>query len=183
MTERDRSTLRAHTARVAIASLITAGAALAAATQAGAEPVPPVPPPPAPAPLPPGPPPVPPMANPVYGQGQSGGAFGYLGDIWRAARSGDPVGTLAGGPAGPPAPPPPGAGPPPPLPPGFQSIASPESNSSMPGERSAAENQPGGPALPEGYFPLSGPPPPGWYDQQPAGDPAAPIFPVPPPAP
>jgi hypothetical protein len=182
MSERERSSLRAHTARVVIASAITAGAALAAAAHAGAEPVPPIPPPPAPAPPPAGPPPVPPMANPVYGQGNSGGPLGYLGEIWRAARTGDPVGALAGGPAGPAAPPPPGAGPPPPLPPGFESINAPESTTSAPGERSSAESQLGGPPLPEGYHPLSGPPPPGWYDQ-PAGDPAAPIFPAPPPAP
>jgi hypothetical protein len=122
---------------------------------------------------------VPQMANPAYGQGNSGSPFGYLGDIWRAARSGDPVGALAGGPAGAPAPPPAGAGPAPALPPGFVSINAPESTTSAPGERNSAEPQLGGPALPEGYHPLSGPPPPGWYDQ-PAGDPAAPVFPAPP---
>lgn len=190
MTERNRTTPRAQAARVATAGVLMAGGALLMAAHATAEPVEPVPappgqpvagPPPAPIvppPPPPGPPPVPQMANPVYGQGNSGSPFGYLGDIWRAARSGDPVGALAGGPAGAPAPPPPGAGPAPALPPGFVSMTAPESTTS-PGERSSAEAQPGGPPLPEGYHPLSGPPPPGWYDG-PAADPAAPIFPAPP---
>lgn len=193
MTQRDRTTVRVHAARIAIASLITAGGALALAGQALGEPIEPVPPvpgqpvaaPPPGPPLPPGPPPVPEMANPAYGQGNSGSPFGYLGDIWRAARSGDPVGALAGGPAGAPAPPPAGAGPAPALPPGFVSMTAPESTTSGPSERSSSESQPGGPPLPEGYHPLSGPPPPGWYDQ-PGGDPNAPVFgpgAPPPPAP
>ncbi|WP_197381701.1 hypothetical protein [Mycolicibacterium mengxianglii] len=182
--------------KVAVAAVF-AGTALVTAAQAGAEPVEPLPPPapgaPAPVPPPVGPPPVPAMADPVYGQGQSGGQFGYLKDIWHAARSGDPVGALTGTPGNAPAPPP-GAGPPPPLPPGFVSLSHPESNTGpAPAERSSAEPNQGGPALPEGYFPLSGPPPPGWYDtnnsSQPIfgpGAPPAPIFgpgaPPPPPA-
>jgi len=176
MTEREHDTPASATlaAKVALAGLLAAAGALGSAGIAAAEPAPPPP--------PPGPPPVPQMANPAYGQGNSGSPFGYLGDIWRAARSGDPVGALAGGPAGAPAAPPAGAGPAPALPPGFVSINAPESTTSAPGERNSAEPQIGGPALPEGYHPLSGPPPPGWYDQ-PGTDPAAPIFPAPPPAP
>lgn len=184
MTEQERARVSANAAKVALAGLIVAGAALTTAAQAAAEPVEPLPPvpgqpvpPPPGAPLPPpGPPPVPAMANPVYGQGQSGSPFGYLGDIWRAARSGDPVGALAGGPQGAPAPPPAGAGPAPALPPGFVSMTDPNSTTSAPQERSSAESQPGGPALPEGYFPLSGPPPPGYFDNsaQPVFGPGAP---------
>jgi hypothetical protein len=187
MTEREHAGLSAAV-RAALASVIIAGGALTMAGQAAAEPVVPLPPPPVPGepaavpgqpvaappvgPLPPpapvGPPVVPQISNPTYG-GQSGSPFGYLGDIWRAARSGDPVGALAGGPAGPPAPPPPGAGPAPALPPGFVSMTAPESTTSAI-ERSSSEPVQG-PPLPEGYFSLSEPPPPGWYDGS-----AQPIF-------
>lgn len=184
MTGRNRATLSAHAARIAVAGLMVAGSALTMAGQAGAEPVEPFPvPAPAdpvgpPPPPPVGPPMVPEIANPVYGQGQSGGTFGYLGDLWRAARSGDPVSAIAGPPAGAPAPPPPGAGPAPALPPGFVSMTAPESTTSAI-ERSASEPVQG-PPLPEGYHSLSEPPPPGWYDKpvEPIfGGPAAPAAP------
>lgn len=162
MTEEQRATRSAGVAKLAVASLMISGAALALAGQATAEPVEPLPPPAPGAPV--APPPVPEMANPAYGQGNSGSSLGYLGDIWRAARSGDPYGALAAGPQGAPAQPPAGAGPAPALPPGFVSITDPNSTTAPPQERSSADVQPGGPPLPEGYYPLSGPPPPGYFD-------------------
>lgn len=180
-------------ARIAVAGLVFAGGALTFAGQAGADPDPllptPVPgdpaaPPPgqpavvaapdpaAPAPaLPAGPPMVPEMQNPGYGQGQSGESFGYLRDLWHAARSGDPLSalTVAGG-GGAPGPPP-GAGPAPKLPPGYTSLTAPDS--STPGTGYPSLDAPGAPALPPGYYSTDGPPPPGWYDQPPS-DPAAP---------
>lgn len=190
MTGRRRSTPTARTTRVAIAGAFIAGSALLTAGPAGAEPAPPVPMPPpgvpiaappmdpaAPPPPPPvGPPPIPEMQNPVYGQGQTEGPFGYLRDIWRAARGGDPVGSLttpleeASGP-------PPGAGPAPPLPPGFVSKTAPESTTSLPGEGTDAGPAAQGPALPPGYHSLDGPPPPGWYDAAPEAAPGVPLHP------
>jgi hypothetical protein len=177
------------TPRLSVASLILAGGALAMATPAWAEPAEPAPgvpvvnqdeglagPPPPP---PVGPPPVPEVSNPVYGEGQTPGAFGYLRDLWNAGRTGDPASVLMG-PPGQIAPPPPGAGPAPALPPGFVSLNAPESTTSS-SVRSSNEAPPeGGPPLPPGYYSLSGPPPPGWYDAPPPADPLSPegIIPV-----
>ena len=200
MTERQRATLPAYAARIAVAGVIMAGGALAMAGQAAADPAVPYPTPapsgpgattPAPgqpvaessdgpaappAPPPVGAPPVPEIANPVYGSGQSGsGPLGSLRDIWHMAR--DPnglTGSLDPNPTV--APPPPGAGPAPQLPPGYISLNSPESNG--PPAKGPAQ---GGPPLPPGYYPLNGPPPPG-YGPPAAPDPAAPptVLPGPP---
>jgi hypothetical protein len=179
-----------------------AGGALAVAGQSGADPAVPYPTPvpsdpaaatPAPgqpvvvpvdepvappAPPPVGPPTVPEISNPVYGQGQTPGAFGYLRDIWHQAH--DPNGFIGSGspdemPMG--TAPPPGAGPPPPLPPGYRSLNAPGSETAS----SPTGPEQGGPPLPPGYYPLNGPPPPG-YDAPTAPDPAAPptVVPVPP---
>ena len=195
MTQQNRATGSVYAAKFAVASLIVAAGALAMATQAGADPGEPYPTPGpsdpaapvavpgqpvvipldgpvAPAPPPPvGPPTVPEVANPVYGQGQTPGSFGYLRDIWRATRTGDPVGALTAAPQDAPGPPP-GAGPPPPLPPGFVSLTAPESSTPAVGYGSGPN--PAGPALPPGYYPLNGPPPPGYYDAPPGQDPVAP---------
>jgi hypothetical protein len=198
MTERQRATPPATAARLAVAGVLIAGGALAMAGQAGADPAVPYPTPapsgpgaeaPAPgqpvvvpvdapvdAPPPPpvGPPTVPEIANPVYGSGQSGsGPIGSLRDIWHEVRDGnlgmtEPDGTFA---------PPPGAGPAPKLPPGYTSLTDPASSTPA----SPTGPNTGGPPLPPGYYPLNGPPPPGWSEPPPA-DPAAPptIGPVPP---
>jgi len=198
MTERRRATSPANPMRLAIAGVIIAGAALAMAGQAAADPAVPYPPPPAPGapppppgepvvvpvdtpvdappPVPVGPPTVPEIQNPVYGAGQTPGNFGYIRDLWRTFHSGNPMEALtAPAPEGAPGPPP-GAGPPPQLPPGYTSMNAPESNGPPP--KGPAE---GGPPLPPGYYPLNGPPPPGWSDAPPP-DAAAPppIVPVPP---
>jgi hypothetical protein len=201
MTERQRATPPANSARIAIAGVIIAGAALVMAGQAGADPAVPYPTPvpagpgaPTPAPGQPvvessngpvgppppppvGAPPVPEIANPVYGSGQSGsGPLGSLRDLWHQAR--DPYG-LTGSPDQMPiaAPPPPGAGPPPPLPPGYISLTAPGSETAS----SPTGPAQGGPPLPPGYYPLNGPPPPG-YGPPTGPDPAAPptVAPVPP---
>jgi hypothetical protein len=197
MTERQRATSPANPMRLAIAGVIIAGAALAMAGQATADPAVPYPPPPpapgapppppgqpvvvpvdapvdAPPPVPVGPPTVPEIQNPVYGAGQTPGQLGYLRDIWRTFHSGNPLEALtAPAPEGSPGPPP-GAGSPPQLPPGYISMNAPESNGPPP--KGPAE---GGPPLPPGYYPLDGPPPPGWSDAPPP-DPAAPPPVVPP---
>ncbi len=112
---------------------------------------------------PPAPPPpnfhptVPEMANPQYGSGQYGsGPLGTLREMWNLGKN--PYGAIdpAGMPAG--APPPPGAGPAPPLPPGFISTNAPGSETAS----TAAPPNRGGPPLPEGYYPIDGPPPPGY---------------------
>jgi hypothetical protein len=105
---------------------------------------------------------VPEVQNPVYGQGQTPGNFGYLRDLWHTFHNGNPLDNLTaplpeGGAA-----PPPGAGPPPPLPPGYQSINAPGSEAPPPAPGSEPPVQ--GPPLPPGYYPLNGPPPPGYYD-------------------
>lgn len=200
MTEQQRATSPTNATRVAIAGVIVAGAALTLAGQAAAEPVVPpyptpvpadpgAPPPPGqpvavetdglagpPPPPPVGPPTVPEIQNPVYGQGQTPGNFGYLRDLWHTFHSGNPIEALTA-----PAPdtatgPPPGAGPAPQLPPGYVSLNAPESNGPPPAPKE------GGPPLPPGYYPLNGPPPPGYFDAPPPADPAAPppIVPVPP---
>jgi hypothetical protein len=197
MTERQRATPSAYTARIAVAGVIIAAGALAMAGQAGADPAVPYPtpvpsepgaadPPPgqpvvvpvdapvdAPPPPPVGPPLVPEIANPVYGSGQSGsGPLGSLRDIWHEVRDGnsgmtEPVAPFA---------PPPGAGPAPKLPPGYTSLTDPASSTPA----SPTGPNTGGPPLPPGYYPLNGPPPPGW--ESPPPDPAAPptIVPGPP---
>ena len=192
MTQRERIT---RPSKVVLTGLFIAAATLGTAGVAAAdpgepypvpgpsEPVPgqpfvvpvesPVGPPPAP---PVGPPTVPEIANPVYGQGQTPGQFGYLRDLWHAARSGNPVGALTAPPTDAPGPPP-GAGPAPALPPGYVSLTAPES--STPGKGYGPGPDGAGPALPPGYFPLTGPPPPGWYDSPPGIDPAAATTPVP----
>jgi hypothetical protein len=185
MTEPQRARSLVHAARIAVAGAMLAGCALGMAAPALADPevplptpTPGVPPPPgqpvadtadapaAPPPPPPvGAPPVPEVQNPVYGQGQTPGNFGYLRDLWHTFHSGNPLEGLTepapdGGAA-----PPPGAGPAPQLPPGYQSINAPGSEAPppAPGSDPAAA----GPPLPPGYYPLNGPPPPGWYDPQP----------------
>ncbi|BBY83469.1 hypothetical protein H7I53_25645 [Mycolicibacterium pulveris] len=137
MTQRRRAVPSATAVRLAAASALIVGGAMAAAGQAGADPVPtptpgqpvvdtsheptgPQPPPPV------GAPPVPEIA-PVYGQGQSQGQFGFLRDMWHMFHSGNPLAELTAPPpvaAGPP----PGAGPAPPLPPGHISLTAPESS-------------------------------------------------------
>jgi hypothetical protein len=186
MTGSQRAASAATAAKIAVAGMFIAGCAVATAGHAVADPpvpyLPPVeptpgaPPPPGqpvadaadapaapPAPPPVGAPPVPEVQNPVYGQGQTPGNFGYLRDLWHTFHNGNPMENLTaplpeGGVA-----PPPGAGPPPPLPPGYQSI-------NAPGSEAPAVAPPppgtegGGPPLPPGYYPLTGPPPPGYFD-------------------
>jgi hypothetical protein len=186
---------RANAARTVVAGVIIAGGALAMAGQAAADPAVPyptpvpadpgAPPPPGqpvvsadgpvgPLPPPPvGPPTVPEIENPVYGAGETPGKFGYLRDLWHTFHSGNPLDGLTAPPeeaVGPP----PGAGPAPQLPPGYISINAPESNG--PPTKGPAE---GGPPLPPGYYPLNGPPPPGYYDTPALVDPAAPPPPTP----
>ncbi len=199
MTERHRVTPPAGKARFAVASLIVAGGALALAAQAGADPAEPIPAPappepaaaaPVPGPLvvntaegpvappppaPAGPPLVPEIANPVYGQGQTPGQFGLLRDFWRAARSGNAIDAFVS-PQQSSLAPPPGAGPAPPLPPGFISLTAPESTTGpAQTQQSNAAPDPAGPPLPPGYFPLSGPPPPDWYDSPPPDPAGSPV--------
>lgn len=120
----------------------------------------------APAPPPAGPPLVPEISNPKYGSGNSSGPLGFLKDAWNQAKdpygfAETPEGQMPGG-----APPPPGAGPAPQLPPGFQSLNAPGSEAPP---AAPTEGGPGigGPPLPEGYYPLTGPPPPGYFDAPP----------------
>ena len=175
---------RRRIASAVIAGTVIGFGALGMAAHAAAEPVPPTPLPvpvapgqpvpdapggdviAAPAPPPIGPPHGPEIANPVYGSGQSDGPLGFLRDAWHQAKdpygfAETPLGEVPGG-----APPPPGAGPAPQLPPGYVSLNAPESN----GPPVAPKE--GGPPLPPGYYPLDGPPPPGYFDTPPP-DPAA----------
>ncbi|WP_395311612.1 hypothetical protein V4U86_13025 [Mycobacterium sp. AMU20-3851] len=206
MTVRQRAATR-PTVRLALASTMLAGGALFGAGPATAEPVPMVPvdpgapPPPGqpvvmnpdelvaapPAPPPAGPPPVPEMSNPAYGGGQSGGTFGYIRDLWNAAKSPDPMAAFSeAGQGGLPGGPPPGAGPAPKLPPGYTSLTDP--SSSTPSLRVEGTPQVGGPPLPPGFVSLSDPNPPpevlpiGAPGAAPADVPA-PGAPVPPPGP
>ena len=196
-------TRRRRIATAAIAGTVIGFGALGMAAQATADPVPPLlpgePAPPgqpvieepgaeaiaAPAPPPVGPPLVPEISNPKYGSGQSDGPLGFLRDAWHQAKdpynfAETPEGQMPGG-----APPPPGAGPAPQLPPGFKSLNAPgsEAPAAAPTEGGPAA---GGPPLPEGYYPITGPPPPGYFDA-PAGPVAppgmAPIPAAPPPTP
>lgn len=170
---------------VIVGGMLLAGA-LAAAGPAAADPATPTTPPPgqpvleaagAPsgpvAPPPNGAPTVPEIQNPQYGAGNTPGQFGYIRDLWHTFHSGNPLeeltmvpedGTASGAPAG--------AGPAPKLPPGFISLTDPASSNPI------VDTGPktGGPALPPGYYPLNGPPPPGYYDPKPG---AAPVTPAP----
>ena len=197
MTKRLRAVAPVIAVRLAVAGAIIAGGALAMAGQASADPEvvypTPVPSAPgdaavppgqpvvvpvdglagAPVPLPVGPPPVPEMQNPGYGQGQSSGPLGSLRDIWHQAQ--DPYGVSgAFGQAPVETAPPPGAGAPPQLPPGYISLNAPESNGPPP-----TNNYAGGPPLPAGYYPLSGPPPPNYDLPLLPIDPSAPVPPTP----
>ena len=94
-------------AKIALAGVLIGLGALAAATQANAQPAPPLPPPvpgeappsgqpvavdpgaqpvAAPAPPPIGAPPVPQIANQQYGQGNAAGPLGFLRDAWHMAQ-------------------------------------------------------------------------------------------------
>ena len=176
------SSIRRLAGVTGVAAVIGLGA-LAAATVAAAQPVPPLPTPvpgqplpqgqpvadapgaepvAAPAPPPVGPPPVPEIANRQYGQGDTSGPLGFLRDAWHMAQNPEAI----SGPMQPgdikPSVPPPGAGPAPQLPPGYQSLTDPGSNGPIP-----TKVYEGGPPLPEGYYPLTGPPPPGYFDPPP----------------
>jgi len=188
MTARRRACAASNTpaVRLALAGLAVGFGALVAATPAAAQPgMPPVPPAPAPgapvAPPPPGgPPPVPQMQMQDQKYGSGDGPLGFLRDAWNQAKNpyGDPTMTVPGSTA-----PPPGAGPAPALPPGYTSISDPGSSTPA----APAGPKTGGPPLPEGYYPLDGPPPPGYFDAPPAPAPGQPGAPAPgqpaPPAP
>ena len=186
------SSLR-QVAKIALAGVVIGLGALAAATQANAQPAPPLPPPvpgeapppgqpvavdpgalpvAAPAPPPIGAPPVPQIANQQYGQGNTAGPLGFLRDAWHMAQ--DPqnyTGSMQPGDIKPTVPPP-GAGPAPQLPSGYQSVTDPASSGPVP-----EGNYAGGPPLPEGYYPLTGPPPPGYFDATPPPGTVAPVDP------
>jgi hypothetical protein len=134
-------------------------------------------------PAPGAPPSVPQLADQTYGSHNSGGGSGVLGslkDLWHQAR--DPYygpddtayadGSVA---------PPPGAGPPPPLPPGFKSYTAPGSEAPPSEFGPGKPPPPGTPALPPGYYSITGPPPPG-YEFNGSGQPA-PIIATPAPTP
>ncbi|MFI5510186.1 hypothetical protein ACIA48_22205 [Mycobacterium sp. NPDC051804] len=184
------SSLR-QVAKIALAGVVIGLGALVASTQANAQPAPPPPlpgqpappgqpvmevpgaePVAAPAPPPIGAPPVPEMANQQYGQGNTSGPLGFLRDAWHMAQ--DPqnyTGSMQPGDIKPSVPPP-GAGPAPQLPPGYTSLTDPASNGPAPAGTST-----GGPPLPEGYYPLTGPPPPGYFDAPPPPGTIAPVDP------
>lgn len=181
MSDRIRAAATHGAARVAMAGAVAAGAALAMAAAAAADPEP------TPTPVPGQPvveeiavpadinalPPVgqaPPVPEVQQPQNQS--VLSYLGDLWEAGRTGNPE-ALAAGPEEYTVGAPPGAGPAPQLPPGYISITAPESTNLTPTEDPNAVQ----PALPEGYYSLDGPPPPGYYEEVPGGDPAAPATP------
>ncbi|RWA23392.1 hypothetical protein MBRU_00815 [Mycolicibacterium brumae DSM 44177] len=158
--------------KIAVAGALMAGAALAAAGSAAAdnEPAPPGPPPaeqPAPGPIMPQQ--VPEIPNAAYGADRNGvGFFGTIRDLWHQAQ--DPYGMtnpeqaqVVG--AAPPA----GAGPAPQLPPGYLSTNAPGSEAPA----KAPDETVTGPALPEGYYSLDGPPPPD-YEFVPGGVPVQP---------
>jgi hypothetical protein len=179
-------TRRRRIVTAAVAGTVIGFGALGAAASAAADPVPPLVPgepaapgqpviEPAPsgqpvggdvvaAPPPVGPPMVPEISNPKYGSGQSDGPLGFLRDAWHQAKdpynfAETPEGQMPGG-----APPPPGAGPAPQLPPGFKSLNAPGSEAPPSAPQGAPGTPGGGPPLPEGYYPISGPPPPGYFD-------------------
>jgi len=174
---------------VIVGGLLLAGA-LAAAGPAAADPATPTTPAPGqpvvePASGPSGPVAAPPIGAPTvpelqdqtYGAGSTPGQLGYLRDIWHTFHSGNPIEALTMEPEEAPGAPP-GAGPAPKLPPGFISLTDPASSNPI------VDTGPktGGPALPPGYYPLNGPPPPGYYDAKPGAAPAtsAPDAPPPP---
>ena len=156
----------------ALAGLAVVTVALTGAGPAGADPPDPTPVPEFPVVVPAGdtPPPardpfapyVPEIQNPTYGSGNSGGGvFGTLKDLWQQVQNpmfapNEIMGAGGAAPA-----PPPGSAAPPPLPPGYVSINLPGSETPVTatGPGSAPVT---GPALPEGYYPLTGPPPPGY---------------------
>ncbi|MGB8404903.1 MAG: hypothetical protein WCE30_12655, partial [Mycobacterium sp.] len=179
MTERQRATSFVGAACAAMAGIAITGGALMGAGQALADPPQPNPapsgpgaaaPPPGqpvlnaadgpvgpPPPPPNGAPPVPEIQDPQYGAGSTPGQLGYLRDIWHTFHSGNPIEALTMPPEQAPGPPP-SAGPAPKLPPGYTSLTDPAS--STPATDTGPKT--GGPALPPGYYPLNGPPPPGW---------------------
>ena len=156
----------------ALAGLAVVTVALTGAGPAGADPPDPTPVPEFPVVVPAGdtPPPardpfapyVPEIQNPTYGSGNSGGGvFGTLKDLWQQVQNpmfapNEIMGAGGAAPA-----PPPGSAAPPPLPPGYVSVNLPGSETPVTatGPGSAPVT---GPALPEGYYPLTGPPPPGY---------------------
>jgi hypothetical protein len=172
----------------ALAGLAVVTVALTGAGPAGADPPDPTPVPEFPVVVPAGdtPPPardpfapyVPEIQNPTYGSGNSGGGvFGTLKDLWQQVQNPmfAPNEIMGAGGAAPT--PPPGSAAPPPLPPGYVSINLPGSETPVTatGPGSAPVT---GPALPEGYYPLTGPPPPGYsYSATPGS--AAPGSPTP----
>lgn len=140
--------------------------AAAPASAAPANPVAPAPAPAAQPPADPGAPPpavapmthgsVPEIPNAHYGSGNGGGGIlSSIMDIWHQARNPDLSPSNLAAPA-----PPPGAGPAPQLPPGYISTNAP--GSEAPASTPAGGPASGRPALPPGYYPIDGPPPP-WY--------------------
>lgn len=163
-----RAALTTYAAKAVLAGVAVGFGALGLAGTAAAQPdVPPVPPP---APPPVGAPPVPQVQNPQYGSGN--GPLGFLRDAWHQAQNPYGIGMPDQMPVY--TPPPPGAGPPPPLPPGYSSFTAPESSTPALVPEGPAVT---GPPLPEGYYPLDGPPPPGYFDPPPPPAPAAPPAP------
>ncbi len=183
-----------HRPRIVSPALIGLAVAVAAtglATPALADPAPPTPTYPIPAPAPPtpastaapvaaepipgdptAPPPprdpftpyVPEIPNPSYGSGKSGGGvFGTLKDLWQQVQNPTLAPGDVAGPGVPRAQPSISA-PVPVLPPGYVSINLP--GSEAPAGSEAASS---GPALPPGYYPLDGPPPPGYEFLVPSG--------------
>jgi hypothetical protein len=201
-------TRRRRIVTAAVAGTVIGFGTLGAAASAAADPVPPlVPGEPAPpgqpvieaapagqpvggdvvaAPPPVGPPIVPEISNPKYGSGQSDGPLGFLRDAWHQAKdpynfAETPEGQMPGG-----APPPAGAGPAPQLPPGFKSLNAPGSEAPPSAPQGTPGTAGGGPPLPEGYYPISGPPPACYFDGPPppnAPPGMAPIPAGPPPTP
>jgi len=122
---------------------------------------------------------VPEVQNQTYGSGNSGsGILGTLKDLWHQVQ--DPTSAtndiMGSGPAAPTAPP--GSAAVPALPPGYVST-------NFPGSESASTAAGGGgsaavgPALPPGYYPITGPPPPGYaYGTAPAAIPPVAMTPA-----
>jgi hypothetical protein len=121
---------------------------------------------------------VPEIPNQSYGSGNSGGgAFGTLKDLWQQFKNPTLAPGDIAGPGGPGAQPPISA-PVPMLPPGYVSINLP--GSEAPVAPAGSEAASSGSALPPGYYPLDGPPPPGYEFLVPAGGvPPAPATPTP----
>ena len=191
MTDQQRTALVALSAMVALS--VFGGAATAVAEPADPAPPPPptlLVPPPEPAPknpmtphqpavpvgepgdappiVPNFQPSVPEIPNAQYGSGKyGGGVLGTLRDLWDQARNpmfaqDEIMGVGSGRPS-----PPPGAGPAPPLPPGYVSTNAP--GSETPSTSTGGGSEAGRPALPPGYYPLDGPPPPGYEYLTPSG--------------